>query len=120
MTTQILTRPEAGDQRARPLSEADGPDAEHRRERLLSTNAAVAALAQPVDREAITARVIADARRAYGEQIDATTLEAYAREAVEALWHDNPTVFQFIPTLALRHVHEQVKSHTGRARFPAA
>ena len=61
---------------------------------------------------AMTVRVLNDARRTLGEEIDETFLERCAREAVDALWSDEIRVKTFVPVLALRQIREAVDARS--------
>ena len=56
----------------------------------------------------MTARVLNDARRAWGQEVDAPELERYAREAVADLWRDSIKVRTFVPVLALRQIRDML------------
>lgn len=57
----------------------------------------------------MTARVLNDARRAWGDEIEAPLLERCAREAVADLWRDSIRVRTFVPVLALRQIREMLE-----------
>lgn len=58
--------------------------------------------------DAMTARVLTDARRAFGEEVEALLLERYARDAVASLWRDSIRVKTFVPVLALREIRQML------------
>ncbi|HEY7033406.1 MAG TPA: hypothetical protein VH482_18845 [Thermomicrobiales bacterium] len=55
---------------------------------------------------AMTARVSADAKRAFGGLADDAILERLARVAVNELCHGSTKVTTFIPVLAMRRVRD--------------
>jgi hypothetical protein len=59
---------------------------------------------------AVTARVLADARRAYSELVDDSFLETWANRAVDELWTETIKVKTFVPVLALRRIREAVEA----------
>lgn len=65
---------------------------------------------------AMTARVLTDAKRAFGDQVEDPLLERYAQEAVASLWQDSIRVTTFVPVLALREIREMLD---GRGREAA-
>ena len=54
----------------------------------------------------MSARVLADAQRSFGE-VDATVLEQHVHEVVSLLWTESTKVTSFIPLLALRDLRER-------------
>ena len=58
---------------------------------------------------AMTARVLNDATRTFGDAADVPFLELCAREAVADLWQDSIKVKTFVPVLALRQIREAVE-----------
>lgn len=56
----------------------------------------------------MTARVLKDARRAWGDEVEAPVLERCAREAVADLWRDSIKVQTFVPVLALRLIRDML------------
>jgi hypothetical protein len=58
--------------------------------------------------DAMTARVLTDAKRAFGDEVEAPLLERYARDAVTSLWRDSIRVTTFVPVLALREIREML------------
>ena len=66
---------------------------------------------------AMTARVLTDAKRAFGGVADAPVLERYASEAVADLWGDSIRVRAFVPVLALRQVRDMLEGR-GEQRAP--
>jgi hypothetical protein len=66
---------------------------------------------------AMTARVLADAKRAFGGKADEAVLERFAKDAVDELCHGSIKVTTFVPVLAMRRVRELLE--TGPAALPA-
>jgi hypothetical protein len=66
---------------------------------------------------AMTARVLADAKRAFGAKMDEAVLERVARDAVDELCRDSIKVTTFVPVLAMRRVRDLLE--TGPAALPA-
>ena len=56
----------------------------------------------------MTARVVSDAQRLFGDRATAPVLEDYAQAAVSDLWQDSIKVTRFVPLLALRQVKEML------------
>ncbi len=54
-------------------------------------------------------RVLKDARRAFGDDVESAELERYAEAAVADLWRDSIKVTTFIPVLALRQIREMLE-----------
>jgi hypothetical protein len=65
---------------------------------------------------AMTARVFADAKRAFGARTDEAVLERFAKDAVDELCRDSIKVTTFIPVLAMRRVRDRLE--TGPAALP--
>jgi hypothetical protein len=61
--------------------------------------------------DAVTRRVLTDAKRSFEGLVDDVVLEAAAREAVSELWQDSIKVTTFVPVLALRRMREIVLQH---------
>ena len=59
------------------------------------------------------ARVLNDARRAFGDVVDAPMLERYAQQAVADLWRDSIKVRGFVPVLALRQIRDMLERREG-------
>jgi hypothetical protein len=59
---------------------------------------------------AVTARVLADARRSYSEFVDDSFLEDWSRRAVDELWTDSIKIKSFVPVLALRRIRDVVEA----------
>ena len=59
---------------------------------------------------AITARVLADAKRAYGHLADESVVERCAREAVEEILNDPVKVTTFVPVLAMRRIRDLIEA----------
>jgi hypothetical protein len=57
----------------------------------------------------MTARVLSDARRAFGNRADEHVLERYASQAVAGLWRESIKVTTFVPVLALRQVRDMLE-----------
>jgi hypothetical protein len=60
------------------------------------------------DQAAMTARVVADAKRLYRDLADDTTLEQRAHQAVAEIWTGPIKVTAFVPVLALRRIREML------------
>ena len=56
----------------------------------------------------MTARVLNDAKRAYGGFSDQAYLERCARDAVAEIWGESIKVTTFVPVLAMRLVRDAV------------
>jgi hypothetical protein len=63
---------------------------------------------QVADRDLMSDRVIADAKRLYGSLVNDVLLEQHAREATAEIWTDPIRVTHFVPVLALRRVREKL------------
>jgi hypothetical protein len=63
--------------------------------------------------EAMTARVLSDARRAFGDRADEHVLEHYTSQAIAGLWRDSIKVTTFVPVLALRQVRDMLEGDSG-------
>ena len=61
---------------------------------------------------ALTARVLADARRAFGDRMATPVRERYGREAVADLWGDSTRVRMLVPVLTLRRVRNMRAGNT--------
>jgi hypothetical protein len=68
---------------------------------------------------AMTARVLADARRSFNG-IDDAVLEQFAREAVAELCGDSIKVTTFVPVLAMRRVRDLLQAGQPTAIATAA
>lgn len=66
---------------------------------------------------AMTARVFADAKRAFGGKTDEAVLERFAQDAVDELCRGSIKVTTFVPVLAMRRVRDLIE--TGPAALPA-
>jgi hypothetical protein len=66
---------------------------------------------------AMTARVLADARRAFGGRADEAVLERFAQDAVDGLCRGSIKVTTFVPVLAMRRVRDLLEM--GTEAFPA-
>ena len=62
---------------------------------------------------AITARVLADAKRVFGGKTDEAVLERIAKEAVDELCRGSIKVTTFVPVLAMRRVRELLETGSG-------
>ncbi len=62
--------------------------------------------------DAITRRVVVEARRTYESVVDVEFLESCAEQAVKELWRDSIKVTTFVPVLAMRKVRESVDERT--------
>lgn len=60
--------------------------------------------------DAMTRRIVIDAKRAFDGAADESLLETAAQEAVRALWQDSIKVTTFIPVLAMRRIREIVNA----------
>jgi|GEM_PF-3550989 len=58
--------------------------------------------------DAVTRRVVIEAKRAYESVVDVEFLEHCAERAVKELWRDSIKVTTFVPVLAMRRVRESV------------
>ena len=56
----------------------------------------------------VSARVLADAQRSYGAEVDAAMLEQQVHEVVSLLWTESPKVTTFISLLASRDLRERL------------
>lgn len=56
--------------------------------------------------EALTRRVVIEARRAFDGVADEAEIELCARNAVTELWGDSIKVTTFVPVLAMRRIRE--------------
>jgi hypothetical protein len=63
---------------------------------------------QAPDRAMMSDRVVADAKRLYGNLVNDVALEQHAREATAEIWTDPIRVTHFVPVLALRRVREKL------------
>jgi hypothetical protein len=59
---------------------------------------------------AMTARVSADAKRAFSSRADDVVIDQYVRQAVDEFALDTVKVMTFVPVLALRRVRELIDS----------
>ena len=57
---------------------------------------------------AVTARVVVDAKRAFGSVADEAFIERCAREAVQDIWRESIKVTSFVPVLAMRRIRDEV------------
>jgi hypothetical protein len=67
---------------------------------------------------AMTARVLADAKRTFSDVVDEAVLERFARDAVDELCRGSIKVTTFVPVLAMRRVRDRLQS--GPAALPVA
>lgn len=56
----------------------------------------------------VSARVLADAQRLFGAEVNAATLEQQVHEVVSLFWTEPPKVTAFISLLALRDLRERL------------
>lgn len=63
--------------------------------------------------DAVTRRVIIEAKRTYESVADEEFLEQCAMHAVKELWQDSIKVTTFVPVLAMRRVRESVDQQKG-------
>jgi hypothetical protein len=61
--------------------------------------------------DAVTQRLLIDAKRSFAGIADEAFLERAAREAVDAVWQDPIKVTSFVPVLAMRRMKEIVSNH---------
>ncbi len=59
---------------------------------------------------AMTARVFADAKRAFSNVADEAVLEQFARDAVDELCRGSIKVTTFVPVLAMRRVRDLLEA----------
>jgi hypothetical protein len=59
---------------------------------------------------AMTARVFADAKRAFSGAVDEEMLKRFAHEAVDELYRESIKVTTFVPVLAMRRVRDWLDS----------
>jgi hypothetical protein len=64
---------------------------------------------QPTTPETVVARVVRDASRAYGDQVDESTLAVMAESVVADLWGESVKVTSFLPVLAMRQLAQQIR-----------
>jgi len=60
----------------------------------------------------VTARVVDDAKRRYGQLADDVVLERMATEAVSRVWTESIRVTSFVPVLAMRHVRDMLEGRS--------
>jgi hypothetical protein len=53
-------------------------------------------------------RVLTDARRSFGAEMDVVTLEKEVQDVLSGLWSDSTRVTTFIPVLALRELRDRL------------
>ena len=63
---------------------------------------------QAPDRDSMSDRVVADAKRLYGGLVSDVVLEQRAIAATAEIWTDSIKVTHFVPVLALRRVREML------------
>jgi hypothetical protein len=63
---------------------------------------------QALDRDSMSDRVVADAKRLYGGLASDVVLEQRAIAATAEIWTDSIKVTHFVPVLALRRVREML------------
>jgi hypothetical protein len=63
---------------------------------------------QAPDRDSMSDRVVADAKRLYGGLVSDVVLEQRAISATAEIWTDSIKVTHFVPVLALRRVREML------------
>lgn len=68
-----------------------------------------------VDPGTVTARVLADAKRVFGELADDALIERCTRQAVDDLWREPVRITTYIPVLALRGVRERIEAQRASA-----
>jgi hypothetical protein len=57
-------------------------------------------------------RVLKDARRTYGDEIEVEQLQMYAEAAVADLWRDSIKVTSFVPVLAMRLIRDMLEKRS--------
>ncbi|MCC6790205.1 MAG: hypothetical protein IT336_00885 [Thermomicrobiales bacterium] len=60
--------------------------------------------------DAVTKRLVIDAKRNFGNVTDDALLEQAARDAVNEIWQDSIKVTTFVPVLAMRRMREIVSN----------
>lgn len=65
---------------------------------------------------AMTARVAADAKRAFSSRADDVVIDTYVRQAVNEFALETVRVSTFVPVLALRRVRELLEANPVAAR----
>lgn len=63
--------------------------------------------------DAVTQRLLVDAKRSFVGVADDAFLERAAREAVDSVWQDSIKVTSFVPVLAMRRMREIVTAGNG-------
>lgn len=66
--------------------------------------------APPPTPEDMAVRVLKDARRAYGDEVEVEQLQMYAEAAVADLWRDSIKVTTFVPVLAMRLIRDMLEN----------
>lgn len=64
--------------------------------------------------ETVTARVLNDANKVFGDTIAQETLADWASSAVAELWGDSVKVTNFVPVLAMRKISLQAAALNSR------
>lgn len=60
--------------------------------------------------EAVTRRIVIDAKRAFDGVADEAVIEKLAEQAVRELWKDSIKVTTFVPVLAMRRIRDIVNA----------
>ncbi len=69
-------------------------------------------VAVPPTPEEMANRVLKDARRTYGDEIEVEQLQMYAEAAVADLWRDSIKVTSFVPVLAMRLIRDMLEKRS--------
>jgi hypothetical protein len=68
--------------------------------------------------DAVTRRIVIDAKRAFDGVADEAFLENVAHEAVRELWRDSIKVTTFVPLLAMRRIRDIVDAQDNTMAGP--
>jgi hypothetical protein len=63
--------------------------------------------------QTISARVLAESRRTYGEMVDDLIIQAWVSVAIGSLLTEQTRVTQFVPVLAMRQIRELASNHVS-------
>ncbi len=69
-------------------------------------------VAVPPTPEEMANRVLKDARRTYGDEVEVEQLQMYAEAAVADLWRDSIKVTSFVPVLAMRLIRDMLEKRS--------
>jgi hypothetical protein len=61
--------------------------------------------------QTISARVLAESRRAYGAMVDDSTIQIWVSAALSTLLTEQTRVTQFVPLLAMRDIRERASNY---------